>query len=244
MNSRHSGVSVPTTRRCRLISICTVVAALASSWPAEPLRAQEAVYADDDVKAAFIYHFATFVQWPETAQADEPFSFAILGADDIAGELEQYLPGRTIQGRPLSVRRIRSIDEAGNAAVLFIGARESARLSQLLDKIGSRPMLVVTDAPGALRDGSMINFQVVDQRVRFEISLAAAERAGLELSSRLLAAAMFVDTTSALSKPAAVLRARAWPVGEARNFWTASLRGGFADSAICTGGQSYCAGAS
>jgi hypothetical protein len=105
-------------------------------------------------------------------------------------------------------------------------------------------MLVVTDAPGALRDGSMINFQVVDQRVRFEISLAAAERAGLELSSRLLAAAMSVDTTSALSKPEAVLRVQAWPVGEVRKSWAASLRGGFAGSAICTAVRSYCAGAS
>jgi len=72
-------------------------------------------------------------------------------------------------------------------------------------------MLVVTDAPGALKDGAMINFQVVDERVRFEISLTAAERAGLELSSRLLSAAMFVDTTSAISPPPRVIFANSTP---------------------------------
>jgi small-conductance mechanosensitive channel len=72
-------------------------------------------------------------------------------------------------------------------------------------------MLVVTEAPGALKDGSMINFQVIDDRVRFEISLLAAQRAGLELSSRLLSAAMSVDTTSAIPAPAVVIFAAAAP---------------------------------
>lgn len=101
----------------------------------------------------------------------------------------------------MEVRRLRSVDEIEDAAVLFIGAGANAKLPDLIRQLESRPMLVVTDAPGALRDGAMINFQLVDDRVRFEISLSAAERAGLALSSRLLAAAMFVDTTSAVSRP-------------------------------------------
>ena len=174
-------------------------------------HAQEAVYHDEEVKAAFLYHFATFVQWPETEQADEPFTIAVLGADEIASKLEGVLPGRTIQGRPMAVQRLRSIDEVSDAAVLFIGGELNAELPRLIDNVADRPLLVVTDAPGALRDGAMINFQVVDRRVRFEISLPAAERAGLQLSSRLLSAAMFVDTTGAIVAPPRAIHATAEP---------------------------------
>src|SRR5690606_39531991 len=94
-------------------------------------------------------------------------------------------------------------------AVLFIGAGENYRLRELISRVEDRSMLVVTEASGALKDGSMINFQVIDDRVRFEISLLAAQRAGLELSSRLLSAAMSVDTTSAIPAPAVVIFASA-----------------------------------
>lgn len=170
---------------------------------ATSLFAQQTVYDEDEVKAAFIYHFATFVEWPESAAVDGqvPFTIAVLGADTIADELEQFLTGRSIQGRPTRVQRLGTLAELDRADVLYIGSRYNARLGHIIEQIRDRPTLVVTDAPRALRDGATINFQVVDHRVQFEVSLAAAERAGLELSSRLLAAAMFVDTTSAVARP-------------------------------------------
>lgn len=189
---------------------CTIAAFGVMSW-SEGASAQEAVYQDEEVKAAFLYHFATFVQWPETSQSDQAFSIAVIGDDDVAAELEQFLPGREIQGRPMEVRRLQSLDDLGDNAVLFIGARENFRLPELIRGIEDRPMLIVTEAPGALKDGSMINFQVIDDRVRFEISLTAAQRAGLEMSSRLLSAAMSVDTTSAIPPSAVVIFAAAEP---------------------------------
>lgn len=181
-----------------LLSARYAAAALSILSCVAPAVAQEVVYKDEEVKAAFLYHFATFVQWPQTATSGQPFSLAILGADDVAAELEQFLPGREIQGRRMEVRRLDSIDDLADEAVLFIGANENHRLAELIRGVEDRSMLVVTEAPGALKDGSMINFQVIDARVRFEISLAAAQGAGLELSSRLLSAAMSVDTTSAI----------------------------------------------
>lgn len=172
-------------------------------------RGQEAVYQDDEVKAAFLYHFTTFVQWPQSTAPGEEFVIAVYGADAVVEELGAFLPGRTVQGRRMGVRRLQSIDDAEGAAVLFIGASQSGALPRLIDRVRDRPMLVVTEARGALREGAMINFQIVDQRVRFEISMPAAERAGLELSSRLLSAAMFVDTTSALAPPAGIVLASA-----------------------------------
>lgn len=180
-------------------------------WCGASATAQDVVYQDEQVKAAFLYHFATFVQWPETVTAERPFSIAVLGDDEVAAELEQFLPGRAIDGRPMQARRLSSLDDLAGDALLFIGADENYRLRELIARVEDRAMLVVTEAPGALKDGSMINFQVIDDRVRFEISLLAAQRAGLELSSRLLSAAMFVDTTSAIPAKAIVFFATAAP---------------------------------
>lgn len=177
---------------------CAVFATLLCAHPGTTPVAQEDVYEAASLKAAFLYHFSTFVIWPESAPANEEFVIAVLGDDAIAGELRTYLPGHSIQGRPMRVRSLATLDEFADEAVLFIGAERNDQLAGHLETVANRPVLVVTDAPGALDKGSMINFKVVDDRIRFEISLSAAERAGLVLSSRLLSAAMFVDTTSAI----------------------------------------------
>ncbi|MGH8195660.1 MAG: YfiR family protein [Woeseiaceae bacterium] len=171
---------------------------LMAAWPLTHANAQDAIYSADRVKAAFIYHFSTYVNWPEPVAANGEFTIAVLGADDIATELEQFLPGHTIQSRTMSVRRLRSVDELGSEEVLFVGADRNSRLPEYLEEVKSRPILVVTDLPDGLHQGAMINFRIVDSRVRFEISQRAAESVGLELSSRLLAAAMFVDTSGAI----------------------------------------------
>jgi hypothetical protein len=177
---------------------CCIALALSVGWPGAGVLAQEPVYDEHAVKAAFIYHFATFVVWPESAQPQADFVVAVLGDDKVAEELEEYLPGHSIQGRPMRARRIGSLEELDNDAVLFIGSGRMNVLARSFDAISDQPVLLVADAPGALRKGAMINFEIVDGRVRFEIALRAAERAGLNLSSRLLSAAMFVDTTSAV----------------------------------------------
>lgn len=157
-----------------------------------------AVYAPENVKAAFLYHFATYVNWPEDATSDDVFRIAVIGADAVADELEEFLPGRTLKGLPMEVRRLGSIEDLGEDEVLFIGRRENWHLEKLLDAVASRPVLVVTDEPDGLREGATINFRIVDERVRFEISLRAAQRSGLELSSRLLSAAMSVEAAGAI----------------------------------------------
>lgn len=163
--------------------------------------AQDVVYHDEEVKAAFIYHFATFVEWP-TAMHDRPeFRVAVLGAADVAAELEKFLPGRTISDRPMRVVRLDALDDLDDVDVLFVGAEHNDQLPDLAPVIEARSILLVTESPDALDNGSMINFEIVDERVRFEIALGTARKAGLDLSSRLLAAAMSVNTTSALPRP-------------------------------------------
>ena len=163
-----------------------------------PVLAEEPVYSADRVKAAFLYHFATYVNWPPPAAADDVFTIAVLGSDSVARELAAYLPGHTIQGRPMQVRKVRSVSELGSDEVLYIGPRENRHLADHLAAAASRAMLVVTDHPEGLRDGAMINFRIVEDRVRFEISLRNAQAAGLELSSRLLSAAMSVEAAGVI----------------------------------------------
>lgn len=175
-----------------------LVVAIMAAWPMAPLNAEDTIYSAARVKAAFLYHFATYVNWPESSEPNDEFTIAVIGASAVATELEQFLPGRAIQGRPMNVRRLPRIDDLVNEEVLYIGTDRNSRLEAYLEEIETRPILVVTDAPEGLRQGAMINFRVVDSRVRFEISVRAAEEAGLELSSRLLSAAMFVDTAGAI----------------------------------------------
>lgn len=157
--------------------------------------AAEPDYSEDEVKAAFLFHFASYADWPADSAAADPqaaITFAVLHAPIIARELERFSEGRTIKGRTVRVRRIRSISQLDGDEVLFIGASQNRRLDQLLRQIEG-PTLVVTDAEAGLPEGGMINFQLVGRRVRFEIALPAAQKAGITLSSRLLSAALRVE---------------------------------------------------
>jgi hypothetical protein len=162
-----------------------------------PAEAQNgAAYSETEVKAAFLYHFCSYVQWPAARQPDEPVTIAVLGADAVAMQLMAFLPGRRIEGRNVDVRRLRDIDELQDDELLFIGSEHNPRLDDIIAVVGPRPVLIVTDAPEGLASGAMVNFQLVDERVRFEISLAKAQESGLMLSSRLLSAALRVETSS------------------------------------------------
>jgi hypothetical protein len=152
------------------------------------------VYSENEVKAAFLYHFATYVQWPSSVPADGPLTIAVLGAPQVVANLEAFLPGRTVAGRTVSVRALEDVENLADDDVLFIGAEHNARLSEIIESLGDRPILVVTDATDGLDHGAIVNFQIINERVRFEISVPAAQNAGLRLSSRLLSAAIRVET--------------------------------------------------
>jgi uncharacterized protein DUF4154 len=157
---------------------------------------QRPAYSADEVKAAFLYRFGTYVEWPVIKPAGDPITIAVLGAPSVAMLLADYVPGRTIQNRPVEVRPIDRIEDVRDSELLFIGRENSAMLPDIVEALGHRPVLVVADAPEGLKQGAMVNFQLVDQRVRFEISLRNAKASGLVLSSRLLSAAIRVETSS------------------------------------------------
>jgi hypothetical protein len=186
-----------------MASILARIVLLACAWGmvASRSHAQEAAPSADSVKAAFLYHFGKFVGWPEGALAGDTFTIAVLGAKPVAEELRRIAPGRTVQGHPIQVREIRSIEDLGNAQILFINESQSPRLARMLEAVRGKPVLVVTDIEDGLRYGATINFTIAEQRVRFEVSLGQAKRMGLYLSSRLLDIALRVEQSGLQRDP-------------------------------------------
>lgn len=149
--------------------------------PAGRLEASEA-----GVKAAFLYKFASYVEWPEAAlgNAEAPFMVAVIGADEVATELER-LQGKAVHGRRVAVRRLKDGDSFAGVQMLFVG-RGQSNIRGILRGAQQPGLLVVTELERGLEMGSAINFVIADDRVGFEVSVEAAERNGLRVSSRML----------------------------------------------------------
>jgi hypothetical protein len=143
------------------------------------------------VEAVFLFYFSQFVDWPPRAFADgrSPIVIGVLGADPFGGALDQAVAGEQVNGRPIVVRRLKSIDEAAGCHILYISSSESARLPQILSTLKGRSVLTVSDLGDFVQSGGMIRFGLVDQRVRLFINAQAAQAAGLTVSSKLLRAA-------------------------------------------------------
>jgi hypothetical protein len=191
---------VPSRWQPRLLRMAIVLAwavfvACTPGWTGNA-AAQDAGQLESRVKAAFLYKFAGYVNWPATVfvRSETPITIAVIGADGLAAELEQAVVGRTVNDRMVVVKRIKPGDSLAGVHVLFVGKSESGRLPQMLKDAQARSILTVTESEGALRQGSVINFIVAEQRVRFEISLDSAEKSSLKVNSRLLAVAQQVVT--------------------------------------------------
>ena len=146
---------------------------------------------DYSIKAAYLYNFAIYVEWPPAAlgDADASFVIGVLGDGRIADYLASMTAPRTVLGRPIEVRQVEPGDPLDALHMLYIGRDGSGALPRLLAEAREHSVLLVTDWEGALESGSAINFRLTDRRIRFEVSLEAAESCGLSVSSRMLAVA-------------------------------------------------------
>lgn len=172
--------------------------ALAMLLPLQHVQSQEMIDEDLErrIKAVFLYRFPEFISWPETAaQSAHPFVIDVIGNCSIAGELRQVMLGHPMRGREVDIQQVQESATLTDADIVFICDDERSRLRQLIQAAPGKA-LVVTESPGALSEGSVINFVLSNYRVRFEISLEAARRRGLRLSSRLLDVALAVKAGS------------------------------------------------
>jgi hypothetical protein len=178
-----------------LAAACLVWGPLVSIARAETVTSGAAVVVSEEkVKAAFVMRFLNYVEWPANSfpQADSPFVIGVSGAPEITRELEKSVAAQVPGKRPIVIRRLGEHDPLHGVHALMVGNGDRAGLGRWLAAAGQQPILLITEVDGAPPRGSMINFRLADDRVRFDIVLEPVENAGLKLNSRLLTVAMNV----------------------------------------------------
>jgi len=153
-----------------------------------PAGAAPGAFHEYEIKAAFLYNFVQFVEWPPAAFADPgaPLTIGVLGDDPFGPLLEQTVKGETVKGRGFVIRRFRDVEAAKSCQVLFISKSEKERIPQILKHLEWAPVLTVGEADGFAARGGIVNFIIEKSRVRFEINQESALRKGLKISSQLL----------------------------------------------------------
>jgi hypothetical protein len=187
--------------------VCFVlVVACGSISPANVLQAP-AVSKEYQIKAAFLYNFARFVDWPagRFSDAAAPIRIAVVGRNPFGDELENVVRGRKIGGREIIVVYHPSTDlsalDASSHHVIYIGTGEEQSLEKLAGRIGGAGALTVGESVRFSAEGGIVTFSTVDDKVRFEINADAAEGAGLKISAQLLKLATAVRRKAEAARP-------------------------------------------
>jgi hypothetical protein len=154
----------------------------------------------DAVKAAFLYRFASYVEWPADSPVS-PFVIAVAGDEDVAVQLEALAPRMAVNRQPVQLRRVARVADLDGAHILYVGPGALARTRALRAAARERPILIVTDDARGFDGGAVINFVEANHNLRFEISLIAADRARLKIDSALLSVAARVERRPPAIRP-------------------------------------------
>lgn len=168
-----------------------VLLGLASSAPA-----QQAVKRDE-LKAAFVFQFANYVQWPESSfkDAESPIVIGIVGNDAMVKTLTTSVRGKTVGARGINVVDVSTKEAAESCHILFTqysDERDEKRVDEYLSYTRTKPILTVSDDDNFTEEGGIIRLFEKDNKLRFEINVDEAERSGLTISSKLLGLAQIV----------------------------------------------------
>jgi hypothetical protein len=157
---------------------------------AHAVALQDAAPAEYELKAAVLYNFAKFVDWPPGTfpNAEAPFQFCILGHDPF-GKALKLMESRQIGSRQVRIIKVTTVDAAASCQVVFISESERKRVADTLEFLLGRPILTVGDTPGFGKAGVMINLLLEDDKIVFEVNLRTADRSHVSVSSKLLALA-------------------------------------------------------
>jgi hypothetical protein len=154
----------------------------------------EPSYSEEAIKAAYLHRFAAYVEWPGVEHPATAFTIGVLGADPVLRQLQRLLPAINVKGRAARVRPVATVGDLQDVSILYVGPGRLATARSLVAAAASRRVLVVTDEPGGLGAGGVINFVRRGPNVRFEVSQAAATRSGLKIDAALLGVAVRVET--------------------------------------------------
>ena len=174
--------------RALLLALALCAGAVLPVHGSEPMVEQQ-------IKAAYLYKFATYAEWPEGAfdSRDSRFVIGVAGSDEVAELLTRFVAGRTVGGHPVEVRRLERGSSLAGLHMLYVTG-ERGLVSDILAQARGYPVLTVTDSERAFAQGSMINFVIADNKLRFEVALRRVNTGRLRLSARMLAAAHRVET--------------------------------------------------
>jgi hypothetical protein len=149
-------------------------------------QAQADPVSEQTVKAGFLYNFVKFTQWPGAREGDRsPIQICTPGAQPLDGQFSS-LQGRFIGSRTVEIRNNVAASEWRSCLVLFITESDTNRMESAIRSLGNAPVLTVSDAPDFVQAGGMIGMRIDDSRVRFDVNLGAAQRAGLALNSQMV----------------------------------------------------------
>jgi hypothetical protein len=153
---------------------------------------QDSQLSEYKVKAAFLFNFTKFVEWPPEsfARPDAPLVIGVFGENPFGADLEAMIHNKTVNNRSLETRQFRSPAECTNCHVLFVGAAEKGRLKEILEKLRNSSVLTVSETDGFTEAGGMINFVRDGTKFRFQINNDAAKKANLKISSKMLGLAV------------------------------------------------------
>jgi YfiR/HmsC-like len=170
-------------RRLGIMGLCGLMFFLFGS---QTMRAQTSM-SEYQVKALFLLNFVKYVDWP--AGASGPITIGILGQDNFNDSLTNAVDGKNINGRAITIKHLSSGDSPDGCAILFISSSENSKLGAILGKTSSSPILTVGESESFLQSGGIINFMLKEGKIRLAINLKAAQKANLQISSKLLSVA-------------------------------------------------------
>ncbi len=161
------------------------------------LFAQSKTPTEYELKAAFLFNFARFVEWPSSAftTPQSPFLICVLGTDPFGSTLDDALLRHSIQGHPTALLRAKHVSDINSCQILFVPSSESHRLPEITVKLRGQCVLVIGENENFAASGGVIQFSLEENRIRFLINTDAADRSGLKFSSKLLALARIVRDT-------------------------------------------------
>lgn len=166
-----------------MLLLSLLLASSSSAQPAQPSEYQ--------VKAAFIFNFAKFIEWPAATFANEksPLYIGVLGDNPFGADLERFIRDKTINDHPLTMRECPTLEEAKKCHILFISASEKKRLPEIFKTLQGANVLTVSETDGFTEMGGMVNFVSEGNKIRFQINDGSAKSAGLKVSAKLLSLA-------------------------------------------------------
>jgi YfiR/HmsC-like len=146
------------------------------------------------IKAAFLFNFAQYVEWPPDAftDANSPLTYCTIGDDPFEGVLDESLHAKSVGIRPLRVQHLKGAENLQGCQIVFIGANEKKRITAILETLKQSPVLVVGESSHFAEQGGTVGFLSEENTIRFEVNLNAAQRARLNISATLLSVAKTV----------------------------------------------------